>query len=243
MIGIQILRIVLQVWDRCVARPFSRIWPKDSGKKILCFGDSNTWGAKPQTGLRYRLQHRWPGVLQQELGQGFCVLEEGRKGRTTVLNDPQEWGANGKTSLLQCLKQNECLDLVIILLGTNDLKAKFNCTSEQIAEGVEELGRLVLSDCRSSEGTPPTLLIISPPVVVGEVGKVGLFEGADAKSGLLAEEYRLVAHRLGCEFFDAGRIIQSSIDGVHWDQEAHLKFGRDMAKRIRKLISKERASS
>jgi len=237
MIGIEILRILTHVWDRCVAKPFVRIWPIRAGKRILCFGDSNTWGSKPGTGLRYPYRLRWPGVLQMELGTNFVVREEGRNGRTTMLEDPDQRGCNGKPALMRCLRQHHPLDLVIILLGTNDLKTIFNRTAEQITQSVEELGRIVLTDGRSSAGASPMLLLLAPPVLISDKSGTDRYHGADIKSSSFAEQYRSVAERLGCEFFDTGTLIHSSmVDGIHWDQDAHQSLGKALAQRVPNLL-------
>ncbi|GJL51360.1 MAG: hydrolase [Nitrospirales bacterium] len=218
-------------------KPFVRIWPKKSGIKILCFGDSNTWGSQPGSGLRYPFRSRWPGVVQAELGQGFVIIEEGRNGRTTDLDDPDQHGCNGRLALPQCLHVHRPLDLVIILLGTNDLKTCFDRRAEQIAQGVRTLGQMVLTTYRSSKGMAPILLLVVPPVVKGDIHPSGLFQGADTKSAILTEHYRGVAAQLGCEFFDAGTIIQSSlVDGVHWEIEAHQVLGRALAQHVRSLF-------
>lgn len=219
--------------------PLVRIWPKKSGMKILCFGDSNTWGSQPGSGLRYPFRSRWPGVIQAELGQGFVIIEEGRNGRTTDLDDPDQHGCNGRLALQQCLRVHRPLDLVIILLGTNDLKTSFRRSAKQIAQGMSTLGQMVLATCQSSKGMAPILLLVVPPTVKGDVHRSGLFQGADTKSAFLADHYRQVAEQLGCEFFDAGAIIQSSlVDGVHWEVEAHQVLGRALAQHVRSLFVK-----
>ena len=98
-------------------------------KTILCYGDSNTWGYNPSMGGRYARDERWPGVLRKELGEGYLVIEEGLNGRTTVWDDPIEGYKNGKTYLVPCLETHKPLDLVIILLGTNDLKMRFSVSA------------------------------------------------------------------------------------------------------------------
>jgi len=238
-IGIEGLRLLMLGWDRYVMKPFVRIWPKKAGLKVLCFGDSNTWGSRPGSGLRYPFRSRWPGVLQAELGQGFVIIEEGQNGRTTDLEDPDQRGCNGRPALQQALHVHWPLDLVIILLGTNDLKASFDRRAEDIAQGVRTLGQMVLSDTQPPKGTAPILLLVAPPMVRGEAHRSGLFHGADMKSTLLADHYRFVADQLGCDFFDAGTIVQSSsVDGVHWEEDAHHVLGRALAHHVRKLFVK-----
>lgn len=94
-------------------------------RSIMCYGDSNTWGYNPATGSRFSRDGRWTGVLRQELSDGYEIIEEGLNGRTTVWNDPIEGYKNGKEQLIPCLETNKPLDMVIIMLGTNDLKVLF----------------------------------------------------------------------------------------------------------------------
>ena len=98
-------------------------------KTIMCYGDSNTWGciplAGPQPPRRYGPAQRWPGVLRRELGDGYWIVEEGLNGRTTVWDDPLEPFRSGKELLAPCLMTHEPIDLVIVMLGTNDLKRRF----------------------------------------------------------------------------------------------------------------------
>ncbi|GJL66780.1 MAG: hydrolase [Nitrospirales bacterium] len=243
-IGLEVLRLLMLGWDQCVVKPFVRIWPKKSGIKVLCFGDSNTWGSRPGSGLRYPFRSRWPGVVQAELGQGFVIIEEGRNGRTTDLDDPGQRGCNGRRALEQCLRVHRPLDLVIIVLGTNDLKTSFDRRAEHIAQSMKTLGQMVLASCLPSRGTAPLLMLVAPPAVKGDVHRSGLFHGADTKSAVLADHYRVVAGQLGCEWFDAGTVIQSSlVDGVHWEQEAHETLGKALAQHVRCMfVQTEQAS-
>ncbi|HEY9054956.1 MAG TPA: GDSL-type esterase/lipase family protein, partial [Rectinemataceae bacterium] len=112
-------------------------------KTVLCFGDSNTWGYDPRTTERYSPEHRWPEVLKatlQELHPGqFEVIAEGQNGRTTVWDDPLGF-KRGSDYLLPCLESHKPVDLLVIMLGTNDLKHRFGLSAYDVAKG---LGRLV----------------------------------------------------------------------------------------------------
>lgn len=113
-------------------------------KTILCYGDSNTWGYSPATQDRYGRDERWTGVLRNEIGEGYLVIEKGLGGRTTVWDDPVEGRhKNGETYLLPCLESHQPIDLVIILLGTNDLKRRFCVGAFDIAQGAGGLVRIV----------------------------------------------------------------------------------------------------
>jgi lysophospholipase L1-like esterase len=208
-------------------------------KTILCFGDSNTWGADPVGGQRFSLSTRWPGVLRQELGDGYWVVEEGLPGRTTVWPDPIEGYKSGKEYLIPCLESHKPIDLVIIMLGTNDLKARFSLTAQDIAAGAGVLVRMVQqSGCGPNQQAPKVLLIIPPPV--GELSKtlfVEMFAGAEAKSQRLASFYRQTAAETGCPFLDAGGVVTSSpIDGIHLEVGEHLKLGKAVARQVEQIF-------
>jgi lysophospholipase L1-like esterase len=121
-------------------------------RSVLCYGDSNTFGtatvARPDG--RYAPDERWPGVLRGALGPGWLVIEEGLGGRTTVSDDPVE-GAdrNGRTYLYPCLRSHRPLDVVAIMLGSNDLKHRFGKTAWDIAEGVGVLVTIVKTAARA----------------------------------------------------------------------------------------------
>jgi len=113
-------------------------------KTILCYGDSNTWGYNPATGGRFSRDKRWTRVLVQELVDGYYVIEEGLNGRTTALSDPIEGPhKNGKEYLVPCLESHQPLDLVTIMLGTNDLKKRFSLSAFDIANGAGVLVDIV----------------------------------------------------------------------------------------------------
>ena len=236
---VQILRIVSTVWHNYLVQPVVRKLPIKPGKRVLCFGDSNTWGYIPGTGLRYRLSIRWPGIVQEELAQEISVIEEGLGGRTTVLDDPEGFGRNGKKLLVRYLRRYQPLDMVILLLGTNDLKTHFNRTPDQIAGGLQELGEVVLNHRPSASGQSPILLLVSPPPVGNLKENASRFKDAPNKSALFGEKFKQVAEKLQCEFLDAGKVIESSaVDGIHWDEEAHRQLGLVIAERVRHLLMK-----
>lgn len=206
-------------------------------KTILCYGDSNTWGYRPVTKDRYSREERWVGVLQQELGAGYEVIAEGLNGRTTVWDDPIEGYKNGKDQLIPILTSHKPIDLVTIMLGTNDLKRRFGLGAYDIAEGAGTLVEMVQkSDCGPDNHAPQVLLLAPPPVAqLTEYDE--MFEGAAAKSGQFAHHYRRVAEELGCHFLDTGTVIVSSdLDGIHLEVSEHKKLGLAVAARIREIL-------
>ena len=110
-------------------------------KRVLCFGDSNTWGYNGEDGSRFEEDVRWTGILQQLLGDEYTVIEEGHNGRTTVWDDPIENRLAGLTYLWPCMESQSPFDLIIIMLGTNDTKTYFSRTPQNIADGAARLVR------------------------------------------------------------------------------------------------------
>lgn len=206
-------------------------------KTILCFGDSNTWGFNPEGGLRYTKNERWPGVLKKELGEDYEIVEEGQCGRVTAWEDPQDAYKNGKEYLSPCLETHRTLDLVIIMLGTNDLKTRMNLSAADIAGGAGILIDIVQKSWVGPDFGPPKVLLIAPPPIVDGNAFEGSFEGGYEKSLKLGEEYRLVAEKLNCPYIDAGKIIKSSpIDCIHLEVEEHEKLGKAVAKVVKEIF-------
>ena len=209
-------------------------------KTILCYGDSNTWGYSPSTQDRYGRDERWGGVLRNALGEGYLVIEEGLNGRTTVWDDPVEGiHKNGKTYLTPCLESHQPIDLVVILLGTNDLKQRFGVGTSDIAKGAGVLVQIVQKSETGPNGAAPQVLLLAPPPTAELAGTdfAEMFKGAEEKSKNLSREFRLIAGDLGCEFLDtADVIISSQIDAIHLDAEEHDKLGQAVAARVREIF-------
>ncbi len=213
-------------------------------KTILCYGDSNTWGHPPIKDLsqplpRYGIHDRWPGVLRDQLGADYHVVEEGLSGRCTVFDDPVEGHhKNGRAYLLPCLETVQPVDLVIIMLGTNDLKLRFAAPVFDIAWSVSQLASMSLNSSYGPNWTAPKVLIMAPP----PLGKLTFFAdmltGGSEKSHKLAAAYQDWATTLGCGFLDAGSVIQASdIDGVHFALEDHHTLGQAVAAKVRDMLA------
>ena len=207
---------------------------------VLCYGDSNTWGFNAATQGRFGWDERWPGVLQQALGSGYRVIEEGLGGRTTVWDDPIEGYKNGKEYLIPCLQSHRPLDLVVMMLGTNDLKKRFSLSAYDIAEGAGVLVNIIQrSNAGPNEGVPQVLLV-APPLVTRLSNYAEMLEGAEAKSRKLVEHYRRVAGFYGCHFLNAGSIVVSSdLDGVHLDLDEHRKLGQAVAGQVKEILGQD----
>jgi lysophospholipase L1-like esterase len=205
-------------------------------KTIVCYGDSNTWGSIPgKYYQRFPPDVRWPGILRSRLGERYAVIEEGLPGRTTLKDDPLEEGRNGKTLLLPILRTHRPMDMVIIFLGTNDLKARFSLTAYDIARGAIALASTTMKCGLAPANNNPAVLLLAP----APLGKLDLyaeeFEGGTEKSLKLGDYYRQRAVEAGCLFLDAGKIVSSSdLDGVHLEAEAHQKIGQAVAELVMK---------
>ena len=207
---------------------------------ILCYGDSNTWGRKPLEDTRFPLDLRWPGVLRQQLGSGYWVIEEGLNGRTTVWDDPVAEGRSGKVYLVPCLNTHKPLDLVAIMLGSNDLKPKFSLSAYEIARGAATLLEIIQKSGAGPDGQPPQVLLISPPPVIpleGDSEWREQFVGAPEKSKQLARYYAAVAEQFGVHFMDASKVMVSSPrDGIHFEVEDHAKLGTAVAEKVKEIF-------
>lgn len=212
----------------------------DEPRTLLCFGDSNTWGYEPASMARYPRRVRWPGVAAAALGAGWHVVEAGLNGRTTVFEDPLGDLA-GIRHLGPVLDSAAPVDVVVVALGTNDLKTRLSASAYEIAEGAGLLvDRVLASDAGPGDHAPGVLLVAPPPVadLGGWAARdpdayAGIEQGwrdAVERSSHFAAQYARVARVRGVPFLDAGRHVKSSpLDGIHWSAEGHAAFGRAAA--------------
>lgn len=206
-------------------------------KTILLFGDSNTHGTLPVPDLgssdRYSRDDRWTTRLANLLAD-WEVITEGHPGRTTVHDDPIE-GAhrNGLTVLPALLESHQPIDVVLVMLGTNDLKQRFSVNAGDIALSLERLVRVILTSAAGPNGSAPGVLLVAPPPIV-EVGCLaGMFAGGAAKSQALTVEIAAAASRAGVPFLDAGQVVAvSPIDGIHYGPEANQPLATAIAAAI-----------
>jgi lysophospholipase L1-like esterase len=206
-------------------------------RTVLCYGDSNTWGYEPATGKRFPEDVRWPGVLARQLGEGFRVIEEALNGRTTVRDDPVEEHKNGKTYLRPCLESHAPLDLVIIALGVNDLKARFFASASDVADGAGVLVGIAQRSGAGPDGGYPTVLLVAPPPVGVLTELASMFAGAEEKSEGFAHQYRRVADKYGCVLLDAGEVVRASDrDGIHLEADEHRKLGKAAAASVKESL-------
>ena len=209
-------------------------------KRILCFGDSNTWGANPMDGTRHPANVRWSGILQRELGEDFQIIEEGYNGRTTVFDDMVEGRLSGIKYFGPCLDSQSPLDLVILMLGTNDLKKRFGVDAGTIAYG---LGRyLDTLKITPMEGNKPKVLVASPILIDEAYKKNALFydmfgEGAVERSQRFAKAYEDFAKEAGIYYLNAAEYgTASKYDGVNMEAAEHEKLGKAFAAKVIEIV-------
>ncbi len=207
-------------------------------KTIVCYGDSNTWGYDPGSKKRFDINTRWGGVLRNTLGKEFHVIEEGLGGRTTVWDDPIEEHKSGKKYLVPCIYSHSP-DLVIIMLGTNDLKHRFSLTAFDISKGAGLLVNMIQKSNASPDCTSPEVLLIAPPPVAKLTDLSEMFKGAREKSQEFSKYFKIVSEECRCHFLDAGKIISSSdIDGIHLEKKSHGILGKEVAKIVSEIFKK-----
>ncbi len=207
-------------------------------KTLVCFGDSNTHGSVPMRFVgdlrRYPPAVRWPGIAAGILGDDWQVIEEGHPGRTTVHDDPIEGlYKNGLPALSVAMESHRPIDVVVIMLGTNDLKLRYSLSAFDIALSAEKL----VGVARDSGGGPdtgaPAILLVAPPPILEAGFLAPIFTGGAAKSAEFGAFYADAAKRQDVPFFDAGAIVQSSaVDGIHWEESAHQALGEAIAGKV-----------
>ncbi|HCX64547.1 MAG TPA: hydrolase [Eubacteriaceae bacterium] len=205
-------------------------------KNILCFGDSNTWGYNPKDGSRFAYQARWTGNLAGRLGEDYFIIEEGLNGRTTVFDDPYTFthSRNGSKNLPMILNPHKPLDLVILFLGTNDLKRTFNAEAHMIAKGMESLIKIVRSILAEEL---PEIVVVSPPNIAELSDFKEEYEEASRVLHKLPSAYEKVAVEQGVHFLNiTDRITASPLDGVHLDEKGHQNLAEMMEKKIKEMI-------
>ena len=219
--------------------------------QILCYGDSNTWGCignwRPSDlpTKRFDPETRWPDVLQQKLGEKARVIAEGLGGRTTIYPVKGAPWKNGESYLLPCLRSHRPLELVVIMLGTNDLQTKRDMTVQQLGDGISRLIDIIQNDPMCGRGfKPPAILIISPIEVKSAApeGRVEVYDNFRREIGAelsrqFPEVYSRIAREKGCHFLNGAEYAKPcDADGVHFDAESHVRLGNAVAEYIEKYI-------
>ena len=210
-------------------------------KHILCLGDSNTHGycADPgdcaDGGIRFNESERWTKRLQAMLGDGYLVIEEGLSGRTTVFPDPLHESMDALSVAYPILKSHESVELLIIMLGTNDTKDRLGMNAACIGLGMERLVRKCMSvDCWGNHG--PNVLIVAPPPIGDELNDPCMGTTCAAKSREIAYYYEQKAKLLGCHFMDANGCEFNRIDFMHLTRKGHAQLAERLAALVPELV-------
>lgn len=208
-------------------------------KTVLCFGDSLTFGHDPAGNGRHAHEDRWPMVLQKALGEGVHVLPEALGGRTTAYDDHTAAAdRNGARILPTLLASHTPIDLVIIMLGTNDLKPWTGSGAYGSRGGLKRLIEIIRTH-PSSITDAPEILVVSPPhaVPTANDASMGFLQGIVEQSQMLSTYYSELADDLGCGFFDAASVaVASPVDGVHLDVENTRAIGRGLEPIVRMML-------
>lgn len=214
-------------------------------KRILCYGDSNTWGyISGSNHQRYGSTERYPKILAKLLGSNFEIIEEGLNSRTLISEDkrPGKEGKNGYNYLIPCLDTHDPLDLVVLMLGTNELKFAYQKTPEEIGVVLENFFITTILN-RKSQITKktPKLLLIAPPIdnenttYCKENNK---YLNASKKSQELNQIYENLAHKYHCHYIsNVG--LETGVDGIHLTKESHNLLANKIQKEIEEMIKNE----
>ena len=215
-------------------------------RRILAFGDSNTWGWNPINDftappVRWDDDVRWTGVAQKILGDEFEIINEGLNGRTTVWDDPIQEYRCGKDQLPAIMDTAAPFELCIIFVGSNDLKTRFGLASKDVAEGAGVLVQRALVRTGDFTGQQPKILLVCPPRLGPNIsrGPLGpIFVNSEEKSKYLDPFYRAVAERFHVEYLNADELIHSSErDGLHLEADQHEILGKAMAAKIKEILN------
>jgi lysophospholipase L1-like esterase len=208
---------------------------------VLCFGDSNTWGARPDNYyLRFAPHERWTGILQSRLGEGYYIIEEGLGGRT-VERDPKKEMYNGKAYFTPCLWTHDP-NIIVFMLGTNDVKVRNRRTAKDIARAIEEIFE-ELKEAYTKDNSPFPKIIIVSPILANETQLLKEWYSdfdaiAIAETQKFAAEIETMAQRNGYHFFDASTVAEPGEDGLHMTKESHKRLGEELAEVVSRMSRK-----
>lgn len=226
------------------------VFAQNAPLRVLAYGDSNTWGLKPNPGggaTRYSDHERWAGVLQRSLGDNATVVVDGLVGRTTNIDRKEDLGIvpreafNGVRGLPAAIARNLPLDAVVIMLGVNDIQASVGRSPSEVASAIIELAETARKSKELLYSTypAPRVLVVAPPPV-GDTSRTALanaFKAAEQPSRKLAAAYAEATGKADVAYFDAGIAVAeaSSVDGVHLSAQDHQALGVALAPHVRRL--------
>ena len=206
-------------------------------KHILVFGDSLTWGIIPGTRERHALNDRWPQVVGAALSEKVRVTTEALPGRTTVWDEPFRDDRNGKKSFFMLLQSHAPVDLVVLMLGVNDLQTLYPAGAVQAAKGVGLMAQQAINHIGDGQAFTPKVLIVSSPLLVESDNAFDVMVEAVEDVKNLAAELQKVSVELGCGFFDVTEVCKASEDdGIHLDKENTIALGKALVAPISEIL-------
>lgn len=203
---------------------------------IVCYGDSLTWGAVPNSDGRYPKHNRWPEMLNERLGSMHQVVNLGLPGRTTIWDDPFREGRNGSQYIQAALEVFGPVDVVVVMLGTNDLKRYFNASAYEASRGIEQIIHKIRAP--NPHGFPsPRIVVVAPPNILSPKGEAAdMFVGGVEKSLGFHQHYQRIAELNDCSFLNAAGVIQpSEADGIHLDLNGNQQLAFSLETLIREI--------
>lgn len=208
-------------------------------KRILCFGDSNTWGQRPDARQRYGVDTRWTALLQDALGDNYEIIEEGLSSRTTNLEFSRKPGRKGDVYFRPCVESQYPLDLIVIMLGTNDAKIEYGPReSGEISAAIQNDYIYVVRELAKNRGNSPKIAIVSPikidtraPQLVAKYTDIYDERSANVVQDL-PEALQAMAAANDCYFADAATVAQPGEDGIHMDVAGHKALAGMLAQKI-----------
>ncbi len=206
-------------------------------KKVICFGDSNTFGFNPKDGSRYCPQVRWTSVLGSILGEGYEIKEEGCNNRTGFVPNPDGIIQSGQTCLRSCLNKHNNFDIFVLALGTNDLQCLFSIDENVVLNGLKSLTAQV------RQVSPDSKIIIIHPVILSEDVLNGYFSFQFNKESIslsmwIQDLFRQFGKNESCVLLDINQHVSpSSIDGLHYSEDSHKIIAKLVANAI--LVKRE----
>jgi lysophospholipase L1-like esterase len=209
-------------------------------RTIVCFGDSNTWGCPPfaniaQTPDRIAAELRWPNVMGSHLAEPAWIVEEGLSGRTTVFDDPIEGvHKNGTRTIIPLLESHAPMDLLILMLGTNDFKDQFMTSAYNSARGMLTLIQMIKGHYALADDMPE-ILVVTPPSLT-QAAEPAMWGDAWRRCADHAYYLEQVASRTGCFHFDANRVVHAGVDGVHLEPDMHAILGMSLGREVRAIL-------
>ena len=202
-------------------------------KKIICYGDSNTFGFNTVDNSRFDENTRWTSVLQKKLGAEYEVINEGMCDRTGFVANPKGFIFSAQEHFPELISQTGEIDILILWVGTNDLQSQYDISSEIIEKGLDNLINIAKAKAKN--------IIIIPPVILNEKILDGNFSYQFDRTGIvksrkIGDIFKTMANIYNCKYFDINKItIPSDIDGLHYDENSHKLIGKKMADFIHKI--------